>query len=115
MNTTQRELSLAHLSVLDATPPELVTAAAAAGFRKVGIRISATPSVGVLDVEFLRFEPELPQGLPEGFLESAARLGAQHVLVMSTEPLEARTLERFCDLCERARHYGLHVCLEFAI
>ena len=141
MNTTQRELSLAHLSVLDATPPELVTVAAAAGFRKVGIRISATPSVGVppydmlgdtpmlretlarladtgvavLDVEFLRFEPELPQGLPEGFLESAARLGAQHVLVMSTEPLEARTLERFCDLCERARHYGLHVCLEFAI
>ena len=127
--------------MLDATPPELVTAAAAAGFRKVGIRISATPSVGVppydmlgdtpmlretlarladtgvavLDVEFLRFEPELPQGLPEGFLESAARLGAQHVLVMSTEPLEARTLERFCDLCERARHYGLHVCLEFAI
>lgn len=141
MNPTQRELSLAHLSVLDATPPELVTVAAAAGFRKIGIRIYATPSVGVppydilsntpmlretlarltgtgvtvLDVEFLRFEPEIPQGVPEGFLESAARLGAQHVLVMSAEPLEARTLERFCDLCERAQRYGLNVCLEFAI
>ena len=34
---------------------------------------------------------------------------------MSAEPLEARTLERFCDLCDRARQYGLHVCLEFAI
>jgi sugar phosphate isomerase/epimerase len=34
---------------------------------------------------------------------------------MSTEPLETRTTERFCDLCERAQHYGLHVCLEFAI
>jgi sugar phosphate isomerase/epimerase len=141
MNTTVRELSLAHLSVLDATPPELVTVAAAAGFRKIGIRISATPSVGVppydmlgdtpvlretlarladtgisvLDVEFLRFEPDVPKGIPEGFLETGARLGAQYVLVMSTEPLEARTMERFCDLCDRAQQYGLHVCLEFAI
>src|SRR5688572_8296499 len=141
MTTTTRELSLAHLSVLDATPPELVTVAAAAGFRRIGIRLSATPSVGVppydmlgdtpvmretlarladtgvsvLDVEFLRFEPELPKGIPEGFLEAGARLGAQYVLVMSTEPLEARTMERFCDLCERAQRYGLHVCLEFAI
>ena len=135
------ELSLAHLSVLDATPPELVTVAARAGFRKIGIRLSATPSVGVppydmlgdtpmlretlarladtgvsvLDVEFLRFEPENPQGIPEGFLEAGARLGAQYVLVMSTEPLAARTLERFRDLCDRARQYGLNVCLEFAI
>lgn len=115
--------------------------AAAAGFRKIGIRLYATPSVGVLpydmlgdtpmmretlarladtgvsvlDVEFLRFEPELPVGIPEGFLEAGARLGAQYVLVMSTEPLEERTLERFRDLCERAQSYGLHVCLEFAI
>jgi sugar phosphate isomerase/epimerase len=140
-NTTTRELSLAHLSVLDTTPPELVTVAAQAGFRKVGIRLSATPSVGVppydmlgdtpvlretlarladtgvsvLDVEFLRFEPETPEGIPEGFLEAGARLGARYVLVMSAEPLEARTIERFCDLCDRARQYGLHVCLEFAI
>jgi sugar phosphate isomerase/epimerase len=141
MNTTLRELSLAHLSVLDASPPELVTVAAAAGFRKIGIRLSATPSVGVppydmlgdtpvlretlarladtgvsvLDVEFLRFEPEVPKGIPEGFLEAGARLGAQYVLVMSAEPLAARTLERFCNLCDRAQQYGLHVCLEFAI
>src|SRR5262245_10506394 len=141
MDTTPRELSLAHLSVLDATPPELVTVAAQAGFRKIGIRLSATPSVGVppydmlgdtpvlretlarladtgvsvLDVEFLRFEPEIPQGIPEGFLEAGARLGAQYVLVMSAEPVEARTMERFCELCDRAQQYGLHVCLEFAI
>jgi hypothetical protein len=108
----RRELSLAHLTVLDATPPELVTVAAAAGFRQVGIRLTATPSVGVppydvlgdtpmlretlrrmadtgvsvLDVEFLRFEPEHPVGIPEGFLEAGARLGAKYVLVMSAEP-----------------------------
>ena len=75
----------------------------------------ADTGVSVLDVEFLRFEPERPQAIPEGFLEAAARLGAQYVLVMSAEPVEARTIERFCDLCDRAQQYGLRVCLEFAI
>jgi sugar phosphate isomerase/epimerase len=140
---TVRPLSLAHLTVLDTTPPELVGVAAAAGFRTIGIRLTATPSVGVppytdemlrggpvlretlrrlddtgvsvLDTEFLRFEPELPAGIPEGFLEVSARLGARHVLVMSAEPEEARTLERFGDLCDRAAAYGLQVGLEFAI
>ena len=136
-----RQISLAHLTVLDTTPPELVTVAAAAGFRTIGIRLTATPSVGVppydilsegpllretlrrladtgvsvLDTEFLRFEPEQPVGIPEGFLEVSARLGARNVLVMSAEPEEARTIERFCELCDRAARYGLHVCLEFAI
>lgn len=27
----------------------------------------------------------------------------------------SRTLERFCDLCDRAAQYGLQVCLEFAV
>jgi sugar phosphate isomerase/epimerase len=136
-----RLLSLAHLTVLDTTPPELVSAAADAGFRHVGIRLTATPSVGVppydvlrdgpilretvrrladtgvsvLDTEFLRFEPDQPIGVPEGFLEVSARLGAKNVLVMSAEPDEDRTLERFGELCDRAAGYGLQVCLEFAI
>jgi sugar phosphate isomerase/epimerase len=136
-----RRLSLAHLTVLDTTPPELVTVAAAAGFRTIGIRLTATPSVGVppydclhdgpmlretlarladtgvsvFDTEFLRFEPELPIGIPEGFLEVSARLGAKYVLVMSAEPVEARTLERFVELCDRAASYNLNVCLEFAV
>ena len=133
-------ISLAHLTVLDTTPPELVTVAAAAGFRTIGIRLTATPSVGVppydilrdgpvlretlrrladtgvtvLDTEFLRFEPEQPVGIPEGFLEVSARLGAKNVLVMSAEPDEARTIERFGELCDRAAQYGLNVGLEFA-
>jgi sugar phosphate isomerase/epimerase len=134
-------ISLAHLTVLDTTPPELVTVAAAAGFRTIGIRLTATPSVGVppydcmsdgpmlretlarladtgvsvLDTEFLRFEPDRPVGIPEGFLEASARLGAKYVLVMSAEPDETRTLDRFCDLCDRAAAYNLAVGLEFAI
>src|SRR4029453_11520720 len=62
-----------------------------------------------------RFEPEHPLAIPEGFLEVSARLGARNVLVMSAEPQEARTIERFCELCDRAARYGLHVGLEFAI
>ncbi len=69
----------------------------------------------MLDTEFLRFEPDQPVGVPEGFLEVSARLGAKHVLVMSAEPDEARTIERFCELCDRAAPYGLNVGLEFAI
>jgi sugar phosphate isomerase/epimerase len=139
--TTRRPMSLAHLTVLETTPPDLVSVAAAAGFRSIGIRLTATPSVGippydilndgpllretllrladtgvsVLDTEFLRFEPEHPLGIPEGFLEVSGRLGARNVLVMSAEPQEARTIERFCELCDRAAPYGLHVGLEFAI
>jgi sugar phosphate isomerase/epimerase len=141
MSTPSHPISLAHLTVLDTTPPELIEVAAAAGFRTVGIRLTATPSVGVppydclrdgpvlrdtlarlaatgvsvLDTEFLRFEPDRPASVPEGFLEVSARLGAKNVLVMSAEPDEARTLERFGDLCDRAAQYGLQVCLEFAV
>ncbi|HUG38379.1 MAG TPA: TIM barrel protein [Candidatus Limnocylindrales bacterium] len=141
MSTTRRQISLAHLTVLDTTPPDLVTVAAAAGFRTIGIRLTATPSVGVppydilhegpvlretlvrladtgvsvLDTEFLRFEPEHLTGVPDGFLEVSARVGARHVLVMSAEPEESRTIERFGELCDRAAPYGLHVGLEFAI
>jgi len=138
---SSRQLSLAHLTVLDVTPPELVTAAAAAGFRTVGIRLTAPPSVGVppydilgggpllretlrcladtgvsvLDTEFLPFEPDQPAAIPEGFLDVSAQLGARHVLVMSALPEEPRTMERFCELCDRAATYGLQVGLEFAI
>ena len=139
MPSTPRPISLAHLTVLDTTPPELITVAAAAGFRTVGIRLTATPSVGVppydvlhegpmlretllrlkdtgvsvLDTEFLRFEPDSGRH-PGGFLRSrrgSAPARARH----DAEPEEARTLERFGELCGRAAQYGLHVGLEFAI
>jgi len=141
MDDAPRPISLAHLTILDTTPPELVSVAAAAGFTTIGIRLTATPSVGVppydilsdgpllretlrrladtgvsvLDTEFLRFEPDQPAAIPEGFLEVSSRLGAKNVLVMSAEPDEPRTMDRFCDLCDRATAYGLHICLEFAI
>jgi sugar phosphate isomerase/epimerase len=98
--------------VLDTTPPELVAVAAAAGFRTIGIRLTATPSVGVPPYDILSDGPLLR--------ETLRRLADTGVSVLDTEflrfePEEARTLERFCELCDRAAPYGLHVCLEFAI
>jgi len=138
--TTSRSLSLAHLTVLEATPPQLVTLASDAGFDQVGLRIYANPSVGatpynllgdtpmmretlsrmsdtgikVLDIEFLRFEPDIFPRIPEGFLEAGAILKAQYILVMSALPNEDETMDNFCKLCERAKAFNLHVCLENA-
>jgi hypothetical protein len=39
------------------TPPELVSVAAAAGFRTIGIRLTATPSVGVPPYDILSEGP----------------------------------------------------------
>src|SRR5881397_3612968 len=109
---TGRQISLAHLTVLDTTPPELVAVAAAAGFRTIGIRLTATPSVGVppydilhdgpllretllrladtgvsvLDTEFLRLEPERPVGVPVGSLEVSVRPGLGSAVVELAEP-----------------------------
>src|SRR5262249_59928359 len=79
------------------------------------LRRLADTGVSALDTEFLRFGPGRPVGVPEGFLEVSARLGARNVLVMSAEPDEARTIDRFCELCDRAAQFDLHVCLKFAI
>jgi hypothetical protein len=46
LGSAARRISLAHLTVLDTTPPELVEVAAAAGFRTVGVRLTATRSSG---------------------------------------------------------------------
>src|SRR5258705_8968692 len=118
---TRRQISLAHLTLLDTTPPELVAAAAAAGFRTIGIRLTATPSVGVppydilhegpllretlrrladtgasvLDTEFLRFWPAQPVGIPEGFLEASAPLGARNRLGMAAGPGQGATTDGF--------------------
>ena len=58
-----RPLSLAHLTVLDTTPPELVSVAAAAGFGTIGIRLTAPPSVGVPPYDILSEGPLLRETL----------------------------------------------------
>src|SRR5260370_22451149 len=87
MATTRHPISLAHLTVLDTTPPELVTVAAAAGFRTIGIRLTATPSVGIPPYDILREGPILRETAPPGRHRG---LGARH----RVPPLRARPAGR---------------------
>lgn len=132
------DYSLAHLTALHLSPPELVEAAAAAGYRYVGLRLNrvaaddpyyplvsdralmketqarlADTGVEVLDIELARVAPE---NEPEEFLpmlEAGATLGARHVIGQLPDPVASRKVERFARLCDLARPFGLTIDLEF--
>jgi sugar phosphate isomerase/epimerase len=134
-----RLLSISHLTVLDAAPPELVTAAAGAGFGGVGIRVwpaadePAYPMLGdtpmmretltrladtgtcVLDVEVLRFRPGSRMDDALRILDAGARLQARAVLIICNDPDEDRLVEHFAAVCEAAGERGLRAGLEFMI
>ena len=134
-----RLLSISHLTVLDAAPPELVTAAADAGFDAVGIRVwpaadePAYPMLGdtpmmretlgrladtgvrALDVEVLRLRPDSRHDDALRILDAGARLRARAVLVICNDPDEDRLVARFAAVCEAAGERGLRACLEFMI
>jgi sugar phosphate isomerase/epimerase len=133
-----RAISLAALTVLELTPPELVSCAAEAGFTHVGIRLlPATPTepqydiVGdtplrreverrladtgmqVLDAEIFRLKPETRVVEYEAAIAAAARLGASELLVAGNDPEEHHLTDSFAAFCDLARRYGLGACLEF--
>ncbi|MEV6304536.1 TIM barrel protein [Actinoplanes sp. NPDC051861] len=132
------DYSLAHLTALSLSPPELVEAAAEAGYRYVGVRLTkvtpqephyplatdpalmrttkvrlAATGVEVLDIELARIGPgENPRDF-QRFLEAGAELGARHVITQLPDPDRSRKVDRFAELCEMARPLGLTVDLEF--
>jgi sugar phosphate isomerase/epimerase len=131
-------LSLAHLTVIDAGPLELVEAAAAGGFNSIGLRIvppnpsdEIVPVVGdekmirrieqaladtglnLLDMEAIWLSPRTSVHNLIGALETGARLGAKYVLVVGNDPERARTTDNFGLLCREASKFGLSVMLEF--
>ena len=140
LTVMDRRLSLAHLTLLELPPPQLVSVAAAAGFTSVGIRISPVPRPGeiafpvlgdtplrreteqrladtgltVLDVEVLTLTPTAQPADFEPVFETAARLGAEHALVWCTEPDEARATDVFAGICQLAAQHGIRPVLEFA-
>lgn len=136
---TPSRLSLAHLTVIDAHPLELVDAAVAGDFDAIGLRIVApaltdalVPVVGdeplirqllarlrdtgltVLDVESIWIGPATDAAALRPALEVGRRLGARNVLTMGNDPDEARLTATFARLCEEGARLGLHVGLEFA-
>ena len=133
-----RSISLAALTVLELTPPEMVDCAAEAGFSHVGIRLlPATPTepqydivgdtpllreverrladtgVKVLDVEIFRLKPDTRVSDYEAAIATAARLGASDLLVAGNDPDEARLIDSFAAFCDLAGRYGLGAGLEF--
>ena len=130
--------SLAHLTALSLSPPELVDAAAAAGYRYVGLRMTkvtaeephypltydpalmratkthlAATGIEVLDIELARFTSgDSPRDYLR-FLEAGAELGARHVITQLPDSDFSRKTDRFAELCQLALPLGLTVDLEF--
>ncbi|WP_271574713.1 sugar phosphate isomerase/epimerase family protein [Bradyrhizobium sp. CCBAU 11361] len=138
MKTNSRRISLAHLTVIDAHPLELIDAAAAGAFDCVGLRLVAptttdriVPVVGqrpliyqikrrlsdtgvdVLDIEaiWLTAETDVESYLP--VFDTAAQLGARNLLVVGNDPDPARVAANFARMCELSHPFGLRVMLEF--
>jgi sugar phosphate isomerase/epimerase len=130
-------VSLAHLTVLDLTPPAMIDLAARTGFDGVGLRLVAvTPTtpgydlardkammretkrrvqatgVGVFDIEFVKITPEIDIAGHEAFLAAGAELGARHVVVAPYDQDLERMTERIAQFCDLAAPYGLTVNLE---
>ncbi|QKJ21040.1 sugar phosphate isomerase/epimerase [Microbacterium hominis] len=134
----RHDYSLAHLTALSLSPPELVDAAAAAGYRYVGVRMTkvtpqephyplaydpalmratkthlAATGIEVLDIELARFTSgDNPRDYLR-FLEAGAELGARHVIAQFPDADFARKTDRFAELCALARPLGLTIDLEF--
>ena len=130
-------IGLAALTVLELSPPEMVSCAADAGFDCLGLRlIPATaqevqhPMVGntplvaateqrlkdtgmrVLDIEIFRLRPDTVIGDYEAALATGARLGATEALVAGNDPDEARLTASFAAFCELAQRFGIGANLE---
>lgn len=132
-----RAFSLSALTVLELSPPDMVTCARDAGYSHVSLRlIPATPTevswdtigdtptiretlarladtgIAVLDVEILRLKPETDVRDFEAVLATAARLGAGNALVADNDPEASRFVDRFAALCDLAAGYGIAPNLE---
>lgn len=133
-----RPLSLAALTVIELSPPEMVSVAASTGYQHVGLRlIPATPdeqvypvigdtpmvreirtrlsdgNISVLDVEVFRLRPETDVQAFLPAIETAAALGARHLLTTGQDPDSNRLADRLAQLCDITARFNLTVDLEF--
>jgi sugar phosphate isomerase/epimerase len=136
--TAATPLSLSYYTVPELTPPDMVRAAAGAGFEYVGVRLlNGQPGrdpapllvdsalrretlaclrdtgLEVLDASGARLVPATDVTAFGPFFEAAAELGARHVLATGDDPDEARLADRFATLCDEAQRFGLTVDIEF--
>lgn len=137
---TQAGLALDHLTVVDATPSQLVELAAAAGYRAVCLfleSMAVLPQMPPFDLRANSSElhatrtrtADLGVGLDIAYpftlagrtdvaafrpaLECAAELGAWGVNALSYDRDASRRIDIFSAFCALAQEYGLKVVLEF--
>lgn len=133
-----RPLSLDHLTVIDASPRELIEAAAAGGFEHAGLRIvqplaaaevadvigqpsvrrelksaMAATGVSVQLIESVWLGPDADPLSLEPALATGAELGARFVLVAGNDPERARLIGNLGALATLAHNYGLEIAFEF--
>jgi len=132
------QFSLAHLTVLTCPPTEMIRIAQRTGYDFVSLRLTAvTPTehvfalqndramlgevkaliadtgVHVLDIELARMPPEIEPETYAAVLDTAAELGARHILAQLPDPDRARAADRFGRLCDMAHPLGLTVDVEY--
>lgn len=134
-----RKFSLAHLTVLGWTPPEMIYNAKLIGYDYVGIRniymglpgeanydicsknkmyrltkqaLSDT-GMKIHDIELAKIQDDKDVSIYEPALEVAAELGATDVISSIWTTNKDYYLEQFAKLCNLAKQYGLYVNLEF--
>jgi len=135
---SEQIFSLAALTVLELSPPQMVEAAARGGYSHVGLRLEpatleehhfplvadldlrrqtrkalSDTGIKVLDIEILRLKPQTNVQDLKIFLEVGAEFGATELLIAGNDPDEARLAENFAMLCDLALPFGIYPHLEF--
>lgn len=133
--------SLAHLTLIGASAPELVFIAARAGYDSVSPRFVPmhvpgefacapedkamvqatkyalqTTGLKVLDIELARITEDFDPRKLESALELGGELGAKHMIMSAwTKSRDDRNflIESYAETCERALPYGITIDLEF--
>lgn len=131
-------ISLAHLTVLDLAPPEMIRVAARCGYQSVGLRLiavtDATPGYPLMDdasmmqdtkdalrdegmtvhdIEFLKITPETKVVELEGLIAAGAELGARHLITAPYDPSLDRLSDTLGQLAELTAQYDMSPVLEF--
>jgi sugar phosphate isomerase/epimerase len=133
-----RPLSLDHLTVIEASPVELIEAAAAGGFAYAGLRIvqplaaatvadvignaalrrdlkaaMAATGVSVRLIESIWLGPEANPSALEGAFAAGAELGARFALVAGNDPERTRLVDNLGRLADLANNHALEIAFEF--
>lgn len=134
-----QQYSLAHLTVLGCAPPEMTYIAARAGYDFVSIRpiymglpgepnyalaenpemlratkrALADTGVKVHDIELARIHDDMHPSKYLPAMEVAAELGARAVLSSIWTPNRVYAIEKFAEVCDLAKPFGLTVDLEY--